>query len=174
MCGRAKIPDKYVAECYEEYHNRLNKHYSNGSGIPSDGYVLLVDAVNAKSCYSGAAASALSCLMDQETDRGKRFIPFCNKIREATCRDAFSYGACSIRKYLIEVPKEDRFFKVAPFATKYDAKYFGGVDSFKDYCPTLGYVKGLSVDYKATSFCTHEENVKLSRKHILLLLLNAH
>ncbi|CAH8299695.1 unnamed protein product, partial [Schistosoma turkestanicum] len=68
---------------------------------------------------------------------GKRFPPFCDKVQEATCRDAFSYGACSILRYYTEVPKEDRFFRVAPFDTQYDPKYFGGEDPFKDYCPTL-------------------------------------
>ncbi|CAH8819445.1 unnamed protein product, partial [Schistosoma curassoni] len=69
MCGRVKIPDQYVGECYQEYYNRLHRTYNNGSGIPSAGYILLVDAINTHTCSGSTAAFASSCLMDEETDR---------------------------------------------------------------------------------------------------------
>ncbi|CAH8583252.1 unnamed protein product [Schistosoma rodhaini] len=69
MCGGVKNPDKYVGECYHEHNNRLYRYYNNGSGIPSAGYVLLVDAINTKTCSGSTAAYASSCLMDEETDR---------------------------------------------------------------------------------------------------------
>ncbi|CAH8603911.1 unnamed protein product [Schistosoma haematobium] len=236
MCGQVKIPDQYVGECYQEYYNRLHRTYNNGSGIPSAGYILLVDAINTHTCSGSTAAFASSCLMDEETDRpilgfvnvcpGKmgvdypedrnsrgiflheighalgfssynfpfmrfpngtartprddkrkpkykdqygnyvpshrKIIPFCDTVNEGRCRDAFSYGTCSILRYQNPVPIEDRFFLKAPFDTQYDPEYFGGEDPFKDYCPTMAYVKGLGSDYSATSFCTHQENEKLS------------
>ncbi|CAH8583072.1 unnamed protein product [Schistosoma rodhaini] len=368
MCGRAKIPDEYVGECYQEHNHRLYRYYNNGSGIPSAGYVLLVDAINTKSCSGSTAAHASSCLMDEETDRpilgyvnvcpgkmkteypedrnargiflheighalgfssssfpfmrfpngtartprdathkpiykdqhgrylpsnntirkitrqwksaagwfrkdfysfvtpkikaaakkhfrcanidgadlenqhqtgaigshwegrlysaeimagrievdyavsrvtlsffedsgwynvnykkamkwfygrnlgcnfvmkscfeyaeiqrhyNRSYVPFCDVIRKATCRDAYSYGTCSILRYHTPVPIEDRFFTKDPFGTRYDPSFFGGEDPFKDYCPTLVYVKGLGSDYEATSFCTHKENIELSHK----------
>ncbi|CAH8585225.1 unnamed protein product [Schistosoma bovis] len=69
LCGGVKIPDQYVGECYQLKNNRLHRSYRNGSGIPSAGYILLVDAINTITCYGGAAAYASSCLMDEETDR---------------------------------------------------------------------------------------------------------
>ncbi|XP_018646420.1 invadolysin (M08 family), partial [Schistosoma mansoni] len=69
MCGRARIPDEYVGECYQEHNNRLYRYYNNGSGIPSAGYVLLVDAINTKTCSGSTVAHASSCLMHEETDR---------------------------------------------------------------------------------------------------------
>ncbi|VDP63181.1 unnamed protein product [Schistosoma mattheei] len=56
-------------ECYQEYYNRLHRTYNNGSGIPSAGYILLVDAINTRTCSGSTAAFASSCLMDEETDR---------------------------------------------------------------------------------------------------------
>ncbi|CAH8586506.1 unnamed protein product [Schistosoma margrebowiei] len=56
-------------ECYQLKNNRLHRSYRNGSGIPSDSYVLFVDAINTITCYGNAAAYASSCLMDEETDR---------------------------------------------------------------------------------------------------------
>uniref|UniRef100_A0A095AYR5 Leishmanolysin-like peptidase n=1 Tax=Schistosoma haematobium TaxID=6185 RepID=A0A095AYR5_SCHHA len=49
--------------------NREFKTYNNGSGIPSAGYILLVDAINTRTCSGSTAAFASSCLMDEETDR---------------------------------------------------------------------------------------------------------
>ncbi|CAH8583162.1 unnamed protein product [Schistosoma rodhaini] len=69
MCGGVKIPDKYVGECCQEYNHRLYRYCNNGSGIPSAGYVLLVDALNTQLCSGSTAAYASSCLMDEETDR---------------------------------------------------------------------------------------------------------
>ncbi|CAH8570947.1 unnamed protein product [Schistosoma intercalatum] len=270
-------------ECYQLKNNRLHRSYRNGSGIPSDGYVLFVDAINTITCYGGAAAYASSCLMDEETDRPilgfinvcpgnigvhypedrisigvflheighalnaarkhfnceqldgadlenqyqtgpigshwegrtyafvliispsgvfctnfhyyysfvndvefdfinsfmsfsswytvdyskamkweygrqlgcdfsmkscfdyaqirrqQKFIPFCDTVNEARCRDAFSYGRCIIVRYGTPVPKEDRFFLKAPFDTEYPPEYFGGNDPFTDYCPTMAY-----------------------------------
>ncbi|VDP25280.1 unnamed protein product [Schistosoma curassoni] len=97
---------------------------------------------------------------------GRKIIPFCDNVNEARCRDAFSYGTCSILRYQNPVPIEDRFFLKAPFDTQYGPEYFGGEDPFKDYCPTMVYVKGLGSEYSATSFCTHQENEKLSREGI--------
>ncbi|KAH9582465.1 hypothetical protein MS3_00000366 [Schistosoma haematobium] len=97
---------------------------------------------------------------------GRKIIPFCDNVNEARCRDAFSYGTCSILRYQNPVPIEDRFFLKAPFDTQYGPEYFGGEDPFKDYCPTMAYVKGLGSEYSATSFCTHQENEKLSREGI--------
>uniref|UniRef100_A0A095AJT5 Leishmanolysin-like peptidase n=1 Tax=Schistosoma haematobium TaxID=6185 RepID=A0A095AJT5_SCHHA len=66
FCGS---PPLVKLECYQLKNNRLHRSYRNGSGIPSDGYVLFVDAINTITCYGGAAAYASSCLMDEETDR---------------------------------------------------------------------------------------------------------
>ncbi|CAI2730965.1 unnamed protein product, partial [Schistosoma spindalis] len=78
-----------------------------------------------------------SCYGFAEIKRGqnKTIHPFCDKINLITCRDLYSYGMCHIVKYNYEIPPEDRFFKKPPFETPYSAKYFGGDDPFKDYCP---------------------------------------
>ncbi|CAI2730977.1 unnamed protein product [Schistosoma spindalis] len=109
-----------------------------------------------------------SCFDYAEIQRqyGRKFTPFCDTVNEARCRDAFSYGVCSIFRYEIPVPIKDRFFLKAPFDTQYGPEYFGGEDPFSDYCPTMAYVKGLGCEYSATSFCTHEENEKLSSKGV--------
>ncbi|TNN18158.1 Leishmanolysin-like peptidase isoform 2 [Schistosoma japonicum] len=117
---------------------------------------------------AGCTFVTRSCFEYAETKRreSKNFVPFCDNLKYATCRDAFSYGTCSILRYTQPLPKEDRFFKTAPFDTQYSPAYFGGEDPFKDYCPTLVYVSGLGSDYKATSFCTHSENIIKSRQGV--------
>ncbi|VDP15971.1 unnamed protein product [Schistosoma margrebowiei] len=87
----------------------------------------------------GCDFSMKSCFDYAEIRRQHRrkFIPFCDTINEARCRDAFSYGTCSILRYHDPVPIEDRFFLKAPFDTQYGPEYFGGEDPFKDYCPTM-------------------------------------
>ncbi|VDP19151.1 unnamed protein product [Schistosoma margrebowiei] len=113
----------------------------------------------------GCDFSMKSCFDYAEIRRQhhRKIIPFCDTVNEARCRDAFSYGRCIIVRYGTPVSKEDRFFLKAPFDTEYPPEYFGGNDPFTDYCPTMAYVKGLGSDYSATSFCTHQENEKLSR-----------
>ncbi|KAH8872664.1 Leishmanolysin-like peptidase [Schistosoma japonicum] len=110
---------------------------------------------------AGCTFVTRSCFEYAETKRreSKNFVPFCDNLKYATCRDAFSYGTCRILRYTQPIPREDRFFKTAPFDPQYNPAYFGGEDPFKDYCPTLVYVSGLGSDYKATSFCTHSENI---------------
>ncbi|VDP15969.1 unnamed protein product [Schistosoma margrebowiei] len=68
--------------------------------------------------------------------KNKTIHPFCDKVNLVTCRDLYSYGICHIIKYNHEIPPEYRFFKTPPFETSYAAKYIGGDDLFKDYCPT--------------------------------------
>ncbi|RTG80914.1 uncharacterized protein DC041_0002472 [Schistosoma bovis] len=56
-------------ECSEKHNGRLHRLYSNGSGIPSAGYVVLFDGYQTRSCTGNVAAHAGSCLMDLDTDR---------------------------------------------------------------------------------------------------------
>ncbi|CAH8857659.1 unnamed protein product [Trichobilharzia szidati] len=83
-----------------------------------------------KSCYEYA---------DIQKKRRQKFIPFCDNNRQATCRDAYSYGICSIRIYTDGVPAEDQFFKTPPYASTYGARQFGGDDPHRDFCPTQTY-----------------------------------
>ncbi|CAH8857677.1 unnamed protein product [Trichobilharzia szidati] len=325
MCGSLEVPDQYAAECYEQHNNLLYRYYTNGSGIPGNGYVLIVDAEESDLCIGSTAAFAASCHMDPRTDRpnvgymnlcpsqmdltypagkalpgimiheighalgftsssfpfmrdsygrprtprdwhnkpmykdeygeyipstntirnirrrwisaagnytktigsfvtpkileaarryfnchtldgvdlehyniigsvgshwatkilgmvqselqssnehaiwqkswmGQKFTPFCDNNSQATCRDAYSYGICSIRTYGDGVPAEDQFFKRPPYASTYSARQFGGDDPHRDFCPTQTYVSSLGTDYKATSFCTHTENIERSKE----------
>ncbi|KAH9582466.1 hypothetical protein MS3_00010873 [Schistosoma haematobium] len=95
-----------------------------------------------KSCYAFA---------EIKRRRNKTIHPFCDKVNLVTCRDLYSYGICRIIKYNHEIPPEDRFFKTHPFETLYAAKYFGGDDPFKDYCPTQTFVMS-SMNDRTTSF----------------------
>nr|CAH8853212.1 unnamed protein product [Trichobilharzia regenti] len=106
-----------------------------------------------KSCYEYA---------DIQKKKGQKFLPFCDNKRQATCRDAYSYGVCSIWTYPDGVPAEDQFFKNPPYTSSYSARYFGGDDPHRDFCPTQTYVSSLGSDYQATSFCTHTENIDRS------------
>ncbi|CAH8820858.1 unnamed protein product, partial [Trichobilharzia szidati] len=56
-------------ECFEQYNNVLYRYYHNGTGIPGNGYVLIVDAAQRGPCSgSGPAAYAGPCHMDPVTD----------------------------------------------------------------------------------------------------------
>ncbi|KAK4470983.1 hypothetical protein MN116_006486 [Schistosoma mekongi] len=88
FCGPVKIPDEYLAECYEEYHKQLYRYYNNGSGIPFAGYVLLVDALSTPVCVGSTAAYASSCLLDTKTDRPiLGYVNVCPGMMKATYPD---------------------------------------------------------------------------------------
>nr|CAH8853214.1 unnamed protein product [Trichobilharzia regenti] len=68
-CGPLEVPDEYTAECFEQHHGTLYRYYHNGSGIPANGYVLIVDAGYRGACSGSTAAYAGPCHMDPVTDR---------------------------------------------------------------------------------------------------------
>ncbi|VDP15970.1 unnamed protein product [Schistosoma margrebowiei] len=68
-CGHVDVPNEYSSECSEKHNGRLHRLYTNGSGIPSAGYVVLFDGYQTRSCNGSVAAHAGSCLMDLDTDR---------------------------------------------------------------------------------------------------------
>ncbi|TNN18153.1 Leishmanolysin-like peptidase isoform 2 [Schistosoma japonicum] len=110
----------------------------------------------------GCTFSMESCYAYANSERSKKksILPYCDQPRIVTCRDDFSYGVCDIGRYNHPLPPEDQFFDKTSFAGS-DADHYGGTDSFKNKCPTIGYLLQLG-QLNVTSFCTHDENNKIA------------